>query len=100
MRGKPTTQASFVSLIDVAALIAPDHPIRRIKALVDEVSLGSQEQARGMDHISHAVIQMEQVTQNSAAAAKDGATAGSELSGYAATLKELVEDMREMVGAG
>jgi methyl-accepting chemotaxis protein/methyl-accepting chemotaxis protein-1 (serine sensor receptor) len=72
----------------------------RVKALVDEVSLGSQEQARGMDHISHAVIQMEQVTQNSAAAAKDGATAGSELSGYAATLKELVEDMREMVGAG
>jgi methyl-accepting chemotaxis protein/methyl-accepting chemotaxis protein-1 (serine sensor receptor) len=72
----------------------------RVKALVDEVSLGSQEQARGMDHISRAVIQMEQVTQNSAAAAKDGATAGSELSGYAATLKELVEDMREMVGAG
>jgi methyl-accepting chemotaxis protein/methyl-accepting chemotaxis protein-1 (serine sensor receptor) len=72
----------------------------RVKALVDEVSLGSQEQARGMEHISRAVIQMEQVTQNSAAAAKDGATAGSELSGYAATLKELVEDMREMVGAG
>jgi len=72
----------------------------RVKALVDEVSLGSQEQARGMEHISRAVIQMEQVTQNSASAAKDGATAGTELSGYAATLKELVEDMREMVGAG
>ena len=42
MRGKPTTQTSFVSLIDVEALIASDHPIRRIKALVDEV-------LRGMD---------------------------------------------------
>ena len=42
MRGKPTTQVSFVSLIDVEALIAPEHPIRRIKALVDEV-------LRGMD---------------------------------------------------
>ena len=40
MRGKPTAQASFVSLIDVEALIAPDHPIRRIKALVDEVLAG------------------------------------------------------------
>jgi transposase len=40
MRGKPTTQASFMSLIDVEALIAPDHPIRRIKALVDEVLAG------------------------------------------------------------
>jgi len=37
MRGKPTAQGSFVSLIDVEALIAPDHPIRRIKTLVDEV---------------------------------------------------------------
>jgi transposase len=40
MRGKPTPQRSFVSLIDVEALIAPDHPIRRIKALVDEVLQG------------------------------------------------------------
>ena len=40
MRGKPTTQTSFVSLIDVEALIAADHPIRRIKALVDTVLEG------------------------------------------------------------
>jgi transposase len=40
MRGKPTAQGSFVSLIDVEALIARDHPIRRIKALVDEVLAG------------------------------------------------------------
>ena len=37
MRGKTNPQGSFVSLIDVEALIAPDHPIRRIKVLVDEV---------------------------------------------------------------
>jgi methyl-accepting chemotaxis protein/methyl-accepting chemotaxis protein-1 (serine sensor receptor) len=71
----------------------------RVKALVDEVSLGSQEQARGMEHISRAVLQMEQVTQNSAASAKDGASSGSELSSHAATLQELVHEMREMVGA-
>ena len=40
MRGKPTPQTSFVSLIDVEALIAADHPIRRIKALVDTVLQG------------------------------------------------------------
>lgn len=40
MRGKPTTQTSFVSLIDVEALMAADHPIRRIKALVDTVLQG------------------------------------------------------------
>jgi transposase len=42
MRGQPNAQRSFVSLIDVETLIAADHPIRRIKALVDEV-------LRGMD---------------------------------------------------
>jgi len=42
MRGKSIPQTSFVSLIDVEALIAPNHPIRRIKALIDEV-------LRGMD---------------------------------------------------
>src|SRR5258708_39471111 len=36
LRGE-STQAGFVSPIDVEALIMPDHPIRRIKALVDEV---------------------------------------------------------------
>jgi transposase len=43
MRGKPTIPTSFVSLIGVGALIAPDHPIRRIKALVDEVLRGMDE---------------------------------------------------------
>ena len=51
MRGKTTTQASFVSLIDVETLIAPTHPIRRIKALVDEV-------LRGMDrHFEEMYVQ-------------------------------------------
>jgi len=70
----------------------------RVKSLVDEVNLGSQEQARGMDHIAQAVIQMEHVTQKNAAAAQDGATAGSELDHHAAMLRGLVREMRQMVG--
>ena len=30
----------------------------RVKSLVDQVNLGSQEQARGMEQISRAVLQM------------------------------------------
>jgi transposase len=37
MRGKIPAQQSFVSLINVENLISRDHPIRRIKKLVDEV---------------------------------------------------------------
>ena len=37
----------------------------KIKTLVDEVNLGSQEQARGIEQIGKAITQMEQVTQKS-----------------------------------
>ena len=36
---------------------------QKVKTLVDEVSLGSQEQARGIEQISKALTQMDQVTQ-------------------------------------
>jgi len=72
----------------------------RVKSLVDEVNLGSQEQSRGMDQISRAVLQMERVTQKNASCAQESASAGTELTGHAKTLHALVSEMREMVGVG
>jgi methyl-accepting chemotaxis protein/methyl-accepting chemotaxis protein-1 (serine sensor receptor) len=72
----------------------------RVKSLVDEVNLGSQEQARGMEQISRVVLQMEQVTQKTAASAEEGASAGTELNDHANALRELVHEMRTMVGMG
>lgn len=37
MRGHVEEQAKFISLINVDNLIAGEHPIRRIKKMVDEV---------------------------------------------------------------
>jgi methyl-accepting chemotaxis protein len=71
----------------------------RVKVLVDEVNLGSQEQARGMDQSSRTVVQMEKVTQQTAAGAEESASAGAELNGHAAQLRTLVQDMRQMVGS-
>ena len=70
----------------------------RVKTLVDQVNLGSQEQSRGMEQISRAIVQMEQVTQRTAAGAEESASAGTELDGHASTLRDLVHEMREMVG--
>ena len=72
----------------------------RVKSLVDEVNTGSQEQTRGMDQIAHAVLQMEQITQKNASTAEESASAGTELNHYAAGLRTLVEEMRDMVGSG
>jgi methyl-accepting chemotaxis protein len=70
----------------------------RVKSLIDEVNLGSQEQSRGMEQIAQAVLQMEKVTQRTAAGAEQSATAGTQLDGHATDLKTLVAEMRAMVG--
>ena len=71
----------------------------QVKSLVDEVNMGSQEQARGMEQISRAIIQMEQVTQCTAASAEESASAGTDLNSHANALRALVHEMRDMVGA-
>jgi methyl-accepting chemotaxis protein/methyl-accepting chemotaxis protein-1 (serine sensor receptor) len=70
----------------------------QVKELVDQVNAGSQEQAKGMEQIAQAVLDMEQVTQKNAAAAEQSAAAGEELSAHAETMRDLVEEMRQLIG--
>jgi methyl-accepting chemotaxis protein len=72
----------------------------KVKTLVDEVSLGSQEQARGIEQIGKAISQMEQVTQKSAANAEECASAAEELNAQSETLRDVVERLTAMVGGG
>jgi methyl-accepting chemotaxis protein/methyl-accepting chemotaxis protein-1 (serine sensor receptor) len=69
----------------------------KIKILVDEINLGSIEQSRGIDQISKAVGQMEQVTQSSAASAEEGAAAAEQLTAQAEAMKDIVERLKLMV---
>jgi len=70
----------------------------KVKTLVDEVNLGSQEQTRGIEQIGKAIIQMEQVTQKTAANAEESASAAEELNAQSETLKSVVERLAAMVG--
>ena len=72
----------------------------QVKSLVDEVNLGNQEQARGMDQIARAIVQMENVTQTTAASAEAEAAAGNELNTDVRNLQELVGEVQAMFGAG
>jgi len=72
----------------------------KVKTLVDEVNLGSQEQARGIDQIAKAVQQMDQVTQSTAANAEESASASEELSAQAESLNQVVLQLRALVGGG
>jgi len=71
----------------------------QVKMLVDEVSLGSQEQARGIEQIAKAVAQMQQVTQKTAANAEESASASEEMSAQAESMKEFVGELQNVVGA-
>jgi len=72
----------------------------KVKTLVDEVNLGSQEQARGIEQIAKAIAQMEQVTQKNAANAEQSASASEELSGQAETMRSVVGELQAMVDGG
>jgi len=70
----------------------------RVKTLVDEVNLGSQEQARGIEQMSKTILQMQQVTQNASASAQESAAAAAELNAQSVALKGVVGRLAAMVG--
>jgi methyl-accepting chemotaxis protein/methyl-accepting chemotaxis protein-1 (serine sensor receptor) len=69
-----------------------------IKTLVDEVSLGSQEQTDGIGQISKALTRMESVTQGTAANAEESAAAAEQLSSQSEALNELVTRLSNIIG--
>lgn len=71
----------------------------KVKQLVDEVNLGSQEQARHIEQIGGAITQMEHVTQTAAANAEESASAAEELNVEAGNLQGIVASLSAMVGS-
>jgi methyl-accepting chemotaxis protein/methyl-accepting chemotaxis protein-1 (serine sensor receptor) len=71
-----------------------------IKDLIDEINVGSVEQSHGIEQISKSILQMEQVTQSSAASAEESAAAAEQLNAQAEAMKEIVGRLRTMVDGG
>jgi methyl-accepting chemotaxis protein/methyl-accepting chemotaxis protein-1 (serine sensor receptor) len=72
----------------------------QIRTLVDEVNVGSQEQARGLEQIGKAITQMEQSGQTTAATAEESAAAAEELTAQSATLTDIGQQLRGLVDGG
>lgn len=71
----------------------------KVKLLVDQVSVGSGEQASGIDGISKSVERIEQVTQSTAASAEQSASASGEMAAQADGLNEIVKQLQTLLGA-
>jgi methyl-accepting chemotaxis protein len=71
----------------------------KMKLLVDEINLGSQEQSKGIDQISRTIHEMERVTQGNAASAEQSAAAAEQLTAQSESVRDIVEHLNALIGA-
>jgi methyl-accepting chemotaxis protein len=69
-----------------------------MKSLVDDVSSASHQQAQGIDQVSQAISQMEQLTQRTAATAEQSAGAGEELRAQAEASTVAIRRLERLIG--
>ncbi len=69
-----------------------------VKRLVDEVSVSSGEQARGIEHIAGSLSEIERITQQAAASAQQSATASSSMSTQSEAMDTVTQQLVAMVG--
>jgi methyl-accepting chemotaxis protein len=72
--------------------------VTSLSALVEEVSEATRQQANGLEQVRQSVVQMEHVTQNTAATAEESAAASEELNSLAATATQMVEELEHLIG--
>lgn len=71
---------------------------RGVDELIADVAKASDEQNKGLDQLNSGVIQMDEVTQSTAAGAEQGASAAAELKAQTVAMKETVGKLMTMIG--
>ena len=68
--------------------------IQKVTDIISEITVASSEQARGIEQVNRAMVEMDQVTQRSAANSEESSSAAEELAGQAEELMSLVSRFR------
>ena len=68
------------------------------KQLIGEVDNSAREQMRGLDHISRAVSQLEQLAMQTAASAEERAAATEELSAQSSVVRDVTVGLEQVIG--
>jgi methyl-accepting chemotaxis protein/methyl-accepting chemotaxis protein-1 (serine sensor receptor) len=80
------------------AIRATTETSARVESLVEEVSLGTANQAKGIEQIVKAITEIEQVTQETAASAEEGAAAAVQLNAQSEALSGIVDRLTQVIG--
>ena len=70
----------------------------KIRDLISEIAAASSEQAKGIEQVNIAVIEMEKVTQQNAATAEESASASEQMNAQAEQMKAMVNELVAIVG--
>ena len=73
------------------SLVVVSEQSKKINSMISNISLASDEQAKGVKQVSVGIDQISSVVQNNSATAEESAAASEELTGQAHTLNELME---------
>jgi len=90
--------------VDVSAQVARSFDeirtrVENLDQLVVEIATASGEQYRGIEQITQAVVQMDQVTQSNAGSAEETAAAAEELNSQSLMLREAVLELQILTGS-
>ncbi|MEN6319494.1 MAG: methyl-accepting chemotaxis protein [Syntrophaceae bacterium] len=72
----------------------------KVGELLGEIAAASQEQAQGIDQINKAVMEMDKVTQQTAANAEESASASEEMNAQAEQMKQVSLALVNIIGGG
>jgi methyl-accepting chemotaxis protein len=70
---------------------------KKVADMVNEIAMASKDQSEGINQITNAISQMDQVTQQNAASAERSSTASEQLASQAENLKEMVLRLQQIV---
>ncbi|MBV8633690.1 MAG: MCP four helix bundle domain-containing protein [Burkholderiaceae bacterium] len=73
--------------------------VRRVTAIMSEITVASREQSAGIEQVNHAVMEMDDATQQNAALVEQAAAAAQSMQDQAATLARMVDTFK-VDGAG
>ncbi|MGA7749965.1 MAG: methyl-accepting chemotaxis protein, partial [Gallionella sp.] len=74
--------------------------VRRVTDIMAEIAAASNEQSTGIEEVNHAIVQMDDVTQQNAALVEQAAAAAEAMQGQAEALKEAVGVFKLKTGSG
>ena len=72
--------------------------VQKVGELINEIAAASTEQAKGIEQINIAVVEMDKVTQQNAANAEESASASEEMNAQAEEMRGIVRDLVRVIG--